>query len=198
VKRFVIVVLLLALAVPAFASTHQDVFNVPCRALWPAVSDTLKNSGKYWVQNIDNAAMSASYNVGGGPAKRTISVVLIAQGNSCELQTQAGAAPPGHHDAADFKDRVTLSLAKLQNARASAPARPAQGSSEKPPAGAALTNADVVKLKEAGLSEQVIIDKIKASPTQFHLDTDDMLQLRHAGLSDGIISAMIHASQRKE
>ncbi len=173
-------------------------FNVPCRALWPAVSDTLKNSGKYWVQNIDNAAMSASYNVGGGPAKRTISVVLIAQGNSCELQTQAGAAPPGHHDAADFKDRVTLSLAKLQNARASAPARPAQGSSEKPPAGAALTNADVVKLKEAGLSEQVIIDKIKASPTQFHLDTDDMLQLRHAGLSDGIISAMIHASQRKE
>ena len=61
-----------------------------------------------------------------------------------------------------------------------------------------MTNADVVKLKEAGLSEQVIIDKIKASPTQFHLDTDDMLQLRHAGLSDGIISAMIHASQRKE
>jgi hypothetical protein len=111
VKRLVIVVLLLALAVPAFAGTHQDVFNVPCRALWPAVSDTLKNSGKYWVQNIDNAAMSASYNVGGGPAKRTISVVLIAQGNSCELQTQAGAAPPGHHDAADFKDRVTLSLA---------------------------------------------------------------------------------------
>ena len=85
-KRLVIVVLLLALAVPAFAGTHQDVFNVPCRALWPAVSDTLKNSGKYWVQNIDNAAMSASYNVGGGPAKRTISVVLIAQGNSCELQ----------------------------------------------------------------------------------------------------------------
>jgi hypothetical protein len=198
VKRFVIVALLPTLAVPAFAAgAHQDVFNVPCSVLWSAVNDTVKNSGKYGILGTDNTKMTASFTAGGGPGARTVTVVLHAQGDSCEMQTEVGAGPK-HNDAGSFKDRVTASLAKLQNARASAPARPAQGSSEKPPAGAALTNADVVKLKESGLSEQVIIDKIKASPTQFHLDTDDMLQLRHAGLSDGIISAMIHASQRKE
>jgi hypothetical protein len=195
VKRFVIVALLPALAVPAFAAgTHQDVFNVPCSVLWAAVNDTVKNSGKYGILGTDNAAMTASFTAGSGPGARTISVVLHAQGDSCEMQTQVGAGPK-HNDAGAFKDRVTASLARLP----AAPAKPAaQGSSEKPAAGAALTNADVLKLKEAGLSEQIIIDKINASPAQFHLDTDDILQLKQAGLSDGIIGAMIHASQRKE
>jgi hypothetical protein len=205
VKRFVIVALLPTLAVPAFAAgTHQDVFNVPCSVLWSAVNDTVKNSGKYGILGTDNTKMTASFTAGGGPGARTVTVVLHAQGDSCEMQTEVGAGPK-HNDAGSFKDRVTASLAKLQNARASAPAQPeaaanpaAQGGSEKPVAGRALTNADVLKLKEAGLSDQIIIDKINASPAQFHLDTDDLLQLKQAGLSEEIIGAMIHASQRKE
>jgi len=185
----------LLLIVPAFAAgMHQDVFNVPCSVLWSAVNDTVKNSGKYGILGTDNAAMTASFTTGSGPGMRTISVVLHAQGDSCEMQTTVGAGPP-HNDAGAFKTRVTASLARLP----AAPAKPAaQGSSEKPAAGPALTNADVLKLKEAGLSDQIIIDKINASPAQFHLDTDDLLQLKQAGLSDGIIGAMIHASQRKE
>ena len=66
----------------------------------------------------------------------------------------------------------------------------------KPVLGAALTNADVLKLKEAGLSEQLIVDKINASVAKYRLDTNDLLQLKQAGLSDGVISAMIQASQR--
>jgi len=204
-KRFVIVALLPTLAVPAFAGgMHQDVFNVPCSVLWSAVNDAVKNSGKYGFVGSDNTAMTISFTAGGGPGARTISVVLHAQGNSCEMQTTVGAGPP-HGDAGAFKTRVTASLAKLPAAPAGASAKPeaaadaaAQGGSEKPVAGHALTNADVLKLKEAGLSEQIIIDKINVSPAQFHLDTDDLLQLKQAGLSDGIISAMIHASQRKE
>ena len=201
VKRFVNVALLLALAVPAFAKMQSDVFSVPCSVLWPAVNDTVKNSGKYGFVGIDNTAMTISFTAGGGPGMRTISVVLHPQGNSCEMRTQVGAGPP-HNDAGAFKNRVTASLAKLQAAPASASAPEvavnpaAQGGSEKPRAGAALTNADVLKLKQAGLSEQLIIDKINVSPAQFHLETDDILQLKQAGLSDGIISAMIHASQR--
>jgi len=205
VKRFVIVALLPTLAVPAFAGgVHQDVFNVSCSVLWSAVNDAVKNSGKYGFVGLDNTAMTISFTAGGGPGARTISVVLHAQGNSCEMQTTVGAGPP-HGDAGAFKTRVTASLAKLPAAPAGASAKPeaaadaaAQGGSEKPVAGHALTNADVLKLKEAGLSEQIIIDKINVSPAQFHLDTDDLLQLKQAGLSDGIISAMIHASQRKE
>jgi len=123
VKRFVIVVLLLALAVPAFAGTHQDVFNV-LAGRWPAVSDTLKNSGKYWVkyrQRRDERFVQRRRR----SAKRTISVVLMPRETVANCRRRRRRAA-GHHDAADFKDRVTLSLAKLQNAR---PVRrqPAQG-----------------------------------------------------------------------
>ncbi|HEY6343390.1 MAG TPA: hypothetical protein VIY49_17985 [Bryobacteraceae bacterium] len=62
--------------------------------------------------------------------------------------------------------------------------------------GAALTNADVLKLKEAGLSEQLIIDKIRSAPSAFTLETDDLLSLKKAGLSDAIISAMIQKQRQ--
>jgi hypothetical protein len=62
--------------------------------------------------------------------------------------------------------------------------------------GTALTNADVLKLKAAGLVEQLINDKIKASPASFNLDTNDIVELKQAGLPDAIIGAMIQASQR--
>ena len=62
--------------------------------------------------------------------------------------------------------------------------------------GIALTNADVVKLKEAGLTEELIVEKIKASPQNYQLDTDDLVQLKQAGLSDALIAAMLEASKR--
>jgi hypothetical protein len=61
--------------------------------------------------------------------------------------------------------------------------------------GTPLTNADVLKLKEAGLSEQVIIDKITASLANFKLETDDLVELKKAGLSDAVISAMLASSK---
>ncbi len=63
-------------------------------------------------------------------------------------------------------------------------------------AGAALTNADVIKLKTAGLGDDLVIDKIKASPGSYHLDANDLLELKQSGLSDALIVAMIHASAR--
>jgi hypothetical protein len=196
VKQFVIVVLLLTLAVPAFAAgTQQDVFNVPCSVLWSAVTNTVRNSGKYGFVGINNTAMTISFTAGGGPGKRTISVVLHARGNSCEMQTEVGVGPK-HNDAEAFKTRVTASLAMLTAATASASSQP-EAAANPAAQGGSLTNADVLKLKEAGLSEQVIVDKINASPTQFQLETDDLVQLKRDGLSDRIIHAMIQSSQRK-
>ncbi len=60
-----------------------------------------------------------------------------------------------------------------------------------------LTNDDVLKLKDAGLSDMVVIEKIKASPSAFSLDTDDLLSLKQAGISDTIIAAMIRADNAK-
>jgi hypothetical protein len=114
-KRLVIVGLLLTLAAPVFAKTHKDVFNVPCSVLWPALKDTLRNSGKYGIIGIDNTEMTASYNIGRGLS-----------------------------------------------------------------------------------GEQLIIDKIKASPADYQLDTDDLVRLKQAGIGDGVISALIQSSQRQE
>ena len=120
VKRLVLVILLLCVAVPTFAKTHKDVFNVPCSVLWPAVKDTLRNSGKYGIIGIDNTEMTASYNIGGTlGGKRTNSLVLNSKENNCEMQLQTAYSGLEHNDAGDLKKRVDESLAKLQAAQGS-------------------------------------------------------------------------------
>jgi hypothetical protein len=54
----------------------------------------------------------------------------------------------------------------------------------------------VLKLKAAGLSDQFIIDKIKASPANYHLDVDDLVELKKAGIAEAVIAAMMQTSQR--
>jgi hypothetical protein len=58
---------------------------------------------------------------------------------------------------------------------------------------AAITNADIVKLKEAGFGDDLIIDKINTTPAAFNLEFDDLVSLRKAGISDAVIQAMMHA-----
>ena len=60
-------------------------------------------------------------------------------------------------------------------------------------AAAALTNADVLKLKAAGFSDDLIIDKINNAPSAFSLEFDDLVELHGAGISDEVIKAMMHA-----
>ena len=123
-RNAIAVCLLLALAVPAFGKTHKDVFNMPCSTLWPAVKDTLRNSGKYGIIGIDNTEMTASFNIGGTlTGKRINSVLLNAQGENCEMQTQTAFSGLVNNDYGDFKKRVDDSLAKLKAAGpAAAPA----------------------------------------------------------------------------
>jgi hypothetical protein len=130
-KRLLLVTLLLSLGLPAFASTHKDTYNVSCSALWTALKDTLRNSGKYGIIAIDNTEMTASYNIGGNlTGKRVNSAVLNSKdnGNSCELQVQTAYSGLGNNDAGDLKKRVDESLAKLKAAppeNTEAPAPPA-------------------------------------------------------------------------
>jgi hypothetical protein len=134
VKRIVILILLLSFGVPAFASTHKDMYNVPCSELWRALKDTLRNSGKYGIIGIDNEEMTASYNMGGNlTGKRTNSAVLNSKDNgaSCELQVQTAYSGLANNDAGDLKKRVDESLAKLKNAP---PETPPPGTAGTPPA----------------------------------------------------------------
>jgi hypothetical protein len=64
-KRFAVAILMLQIAaVSSFAKVHKDTYSVPCNVLWPAVKDTLRNSGKYGILGIDNTEMTASFIIG--------------------------------------------------------------------------------------------------------------------------------------
>lgn len=129
-KLVVVTVLSLTLGAPAFGKTHSDIFPIPCSELWPAVKDTIRNSGKYGIIAVDSSEMTASFNIGGSlGGKRINSVVLNAKGASCEMQTQTAFSGLAHNDAGDFKKRVEQSLAKLKDSKpasetAAAPAAP--------------------------------------------------------------------------
>lgn len=140
-KRFVLLALLLTLAVQGFASTHRDTFNVPCNELWRALKDTLRNSGKYGIIAIDNAEMTASYNMGGNlTMKRVNSAVLNSKDNgaSCELQVQTAFSGLVNNDAGDLKKRVNESLVKLKGEPLPNPSTPSGQSSTPAAAQASL------------------------------------------------------------
>lgn len=88
---------------------------MPCAKLWPAVKDTLRNSGKYGIIGIDSTEMTASYNIGGAlTGKRVNSVVLNTKESGCELQVQTAYSGFVNNDVADLKKRVDDSIVKLQ------------------------------------------------------------------------------------
>ncbi len=78
-----------------------------------------------------------------------------------------------------FTAAVPLTVAQPQDAPAAAPAAKA------------LSVDDVLKLAKAGLSEDVIISKIRKNAQAFDLSPDQMLQLKTAGVSDKVIQAML-------
>jgi hypothetical protein len=62
-------------------------------------------------------------------------------------------------------------------------------------AAAPMTNEDVLKLVSAGLGEEFILIKIRASPTSFALDTDSIVRLKSAGVSERVLAAMLEGSR---
>lgn len=55
----------------------------------------------------------------------------------------------------------------------------------------ALTNADVIELQKVGLSETLIIEKIKSSETAFDLSVAGLKALKMAKVPDAVIAAMM-------
>jgi hypothetical protein len=121
----VVSLMLLLVAGPSFAKTHKEMYSVSCSALWPAVKDTLRNSGKYGILGIENSEMTASFVIGGTlTGKRINSVVLNAKGDSsCEMQVQTAFSGLVNNDEGDFKKRVDESLAKQPAAQPAPPAK---------------------------------------------------------------------------
>ena len=58
----------------------------------------------------------------------------------------------------------------------------------------ALTNADILKMQKAGLSEEITLSKIAGSPGNFNIGTEDLIRLKEAGVYDSVINAMVQKS----
>ncbi|HEX9931008.1 MAG TPA: hypothetical protein VGB02_20910 [Pyrinomonadaceae bacterium] len=59
-----------------------------------------------------------------------------------------------------------------------------------------LTNAEIVRMSQAGLSKQIIIQKISVSTAKFELTTDELVNLKKAGVDDDVIAAMLEVSRK--
>lgn len=56
---------------------------------------------------------------------------------------------------------------------------------------APLTNANVIKMTQAGLSSDTILVKVRSSQTAFATDADSLVALARAGVPDAVIRAMV-------
>ncbi len=63
-----------------------------------------------------------------------------------------------------------------------------------PIAAETLNNDSVLALLNAGLGDEVVIAKIKTSPSSFELTTDHVIALKQKGISGPVLAAMIAAS----
>jgi len=57
----------------------------------------------------------------------------------------------------------------------------------------ALTNADIIALRQVGFDNEVILATIAASPAAYNLAPTEMVALKKAGVSDRVITALVSA-----
>lgn len=55
-----------------------------------------------------------------------------------------------------------------------------------------ITNENLVEMKKAGISEEIIKTKIATEDSKFDVSTNGILELKKSGFSDEVISLMIH------
>lgn len=60
-----------------------------------------------------------------------------------------------------------------------------------------MTNDEVISLTKAGLSQSIIIGKIRSGKSNFDLSTDSLIKLKQAGVHDDIVAAMLEAKSGK-
>lgn len=70
------------------------------------------------------------------------------------------------------------------------------GLTQSAPLEGVLTNENVIELVKAGLSEGVILAKIKDSTSKFDTSSAGLIALKNGGVSDNLILAMIEAGNR--
>jgi hypothetical protein len=61
-----------------------------------------------------------------------------------------------------------------------------------------VTNQTVMNMAQAGLGEELILEKLKYSRCAFSLSSADLAQLKESGISERVITRMLHTQGRIE
>ncbi|MCE5306168.1 MAG: hypothetical protein LLG20_00855 [Acidobacteriales bacterium] len=125
---------------------------------------------------------------------------LRAHASSAPKKEEAATSTPPAPSAAPAAQSSPAALTPSTAAATSAAPAPQSDAApapraSKPASASGITNADVLALKEAGFSDDLIISKIKSSRCAFKMETSDMIELKKAGLSDRVIGIMMEKTQ---
>jgi len=83
-------------------------------------------------------------------------------------------------------------------AQSTEPPQPVEGPiNSKPAQPKTLTNASIIRMAGAGLSDELIIQAITAQPGQYTTDADSLVDLKDAGVSERVITAMINKGRKR-
>jgi len=85
---------------------------------------------------------------------------------------------------------IFLLTTSLTTPLAAATAPRGQQTQEAP---ARLTNKDVTDMLKAGLAPEIVVAKIKSSPSSFDTSAESLKALKESGVPDGVILAMVQA-----
>jgi hypothetical protein len=147
---------------------------------------TLPNNERLALRGVQNLKGGGHIGAMTGGMVATAIVVWPAAPFFLFMHGKDVSIPEGHevtvYTSSDY--RLTQTSAKAEGVARQSPAS----------AGARLTNADVLKLKAAGLGDELIVQRIKMSGGNYKLDPDDLSDLKKAGLSDAVISAKMTAT----
>lgn len=80
-------------------------------------------------------------------------------------------------------------------APALATAVPDQPLAPAPATAGARPHQELVRLKQAGASDEILLNKVRADGVNYHLTTADVIDLKAAGFSETILAAMLRSGQ---
>ncbi|HEY6146353.1 MAG TPA: hypothetical protein VIZ69_01595 [Thermoanaerobaculia bacterium] len=95
----------------------------------------------------------------------------------------AGSTPPSSSSSSTAYPASAPPPAASVPAQAAAPAPPAR------------PYQDILRLKQAGLSDDFILNKVRTEGVNYGLTTSEIVELRSAGLSEGVLGEMLRSGQ---
>jgi hypothetical protein len=109
---------------------------------------------------------------------------------------QAVAATPAPAPAPPARSSVPAPATEVAPPPAHAAPSPHEAAPSIPPTPPApVPYEEILRLKQAGVSDQLILSKIRTDNITYDLTTDQILRLRSAGLSEEILEAMIKSGR---